>query len=78
MLTVSAGLAGLAAAHALATSGHRVRVFEASSGESNSVASGFRVTPNGCKVLEQWGVWDEFTERGCKVTSTEFIDRMSS
>lgn len=78
VLTACSGLAGLATAHALASSKHRVRVFDASSGTSNSAASGFRVTPNGCKVLEQWGVWEEFTVRACKVASTEFIDRMSS
>ncbi|EIM82669.1 FAD/NAD-P-binding domain-containing protein [Stereum hirsutum FP-91666 SS1] len=71
---VGGGLAGLATAHALASSKHRVRVFDASSGTSNSAASGFRVTPNGCKVLEQWGVWEEFTVRAFKVASTEFID----
>ncbi|EIM88749.1 FAD/NAD-P-binding domain-containing protein [Stereum hirsutum FP-91666 SS1] len=73
-LIVGGGLSGLATAHALASSGHHVRVFEASSYNTNSVASGFRVTSNGCKVLEQWGVWDEFTKLGCKVPSCEFVD----
>lgn len=69
------GVAGLAAAYALASVGHRVRVFESSSGAIASTASGFRMTPNGSKILEQWGIWDEFEKRGCKTRSCEFLDR---
>ena len=69
------GLAGLAAAYAFASVGHRVRVFESSSGGIASTASGFRMTPNGSKILEQWGIWDEFEKLGCKTRSCEFLDR---
>lgn len=69
------GLAGLATAHALASTGHHVRVFEKYT-EVNSVsATGVRITPNGSKILEQWGALDEFKKFGCKLPSCEFINR---
>lgn len=75
---MSSGLSGLAVAHALASSGHRVRVFEKSPMGNGSRAGGFRITPNGYKVLQQWGALAEFTMRGWKMPSTEYCDSESS
>lgn len=74
---ILSGLAGLATAHALALAGHRVRVFEATDGTVRFSASAFRVTPNGSKVLQQWGVWDDYTRRACTIPSTECLDSES-
>lgn len=69
------GLAGLAAAHALASAGHYVHLFEKSTQMDHFSTSGFRITPNGSKILQQWGIWDELKKLGCKLPSCEFIDR---
>lgn len=69
------GLAGLATAHALALSGHRVRVFEQPADSVLPYSSAFRLPPNGTKIMEQWGVLDELIECGTKLTGSKFIDR---
>lgn len=71
------GLAGMATAHALALSGHRVRVFEQSQDPTLPCSSAFRLPPNGTKIIERWGIWDELVKRGSKLTGCKFLDRES-
>lgn len=72
--TLLAGLAGLAAACALAVNGHRVRMFEKSPG-TPSVAGGIRLPPNAVRILEYLGMQDELSERSVLVTSVALRDR---
>ncbi|TFY73913.1 hypothetical protein EWM64_g10099 [Hericium alpestre] len=68
-IIVGGGIAGLASAYALASSGHRVRVLEKLPGLQQP-AGGVRVPPNLTKILLEWGLHDELVRRGSKVRPT--------
>ncbi|EIM83988.1 FAD/NAD-P-binding domain-containing protein [Stereum hirsutum FP-91666 SS1] len=72
-IIVGGGLAGLAVAHALCSTGHRVRVFEKSRGTSRW-AAGIRLPPNGMLVLLKWGVGEKVKAKSVKCTATDFVD----
>ncbi|KAF2151534.1 salicylate hydroxylase-like protein [Myriangium duriaei CBS 260.36] len=55
VLVIGAGLAGLAAAISCANSGHHVIVVE-SARELAEVGAGLQLTPNGTRILADWGI----------------------
>lgn len=55
VLIVGAGIAGLATAIALGKQGHEVEIFEKSA-FSSEIGAAFHFAPNGCRVLQAWGV----------------------
>ncbi|KAI9887836.1 MAG: hypothetical protein M1823_000358 [Watsoniomyces obsoletus] len=62
LVIIGAGLCGLGAAISTALGGHRVTVFEAASA-LHEVGAGLQITPNGTRVLRQWGVLDRLAPR---------------
>ncbi|KAI0298695.1 hypothetical protein B0F90DRAFT_1668981 [Multifurca ochricompacta] len=67
------GIAGLAAAYALAASGHRVRVLEQAWG-FQSRSGGIRLPPNATRILSHWGVDKELTQRASVTPSSLILD----
>lgn len=55
VIIVGCGLGGLAAAHCLARSGHKITILEASS-EIGEVGAGIQVSPNISRLLIRWGL----------------------
>jgi 2-polyprenyl-6-methoxyphenol hydroxylase-like FAD-dependent oxidoreductase len=68
-----AGLAGLAAAVALARHGWTVRVHEAGT-ELREIGAGLYVWENGLRVLEALGVLDDIAPRAHRVTDFDVVD----
>ncbi|PVH92152.1 FAD binding domain-containing protein [Periconia macrospinosa] len=68
IIVVGAGLSGLAAAISIAKSGHNVTVHEAAS-ELAEVGAGLQLTPNCTKILQRYGLSDEFWASGSEPTS---------
>ncbi|EME39558.1 FAD-binding monooxygenase-like protein [Dothistroma septosporum NZE10] len=60
-------MAGLSAAVACALAGHHVVVLE-SARELAEIGAGFQVTPNGCKVLQQYGILEELRRTAAEPT----------
>src|ERR1700676_1265246 len=63
IIIVGGGLAGLAAAHALATFGLKAEVYEAAS-ELGEIGAAVNVSPNATKALEATGVGDKIAAVG--------------
>ncbi|KAK5173242.1 uncharacterized protein LTR77_001923 [Saxophila tyrrhenica] len=59
IIIIGGGIAGLAAAIALARKGHKVTVFEANTSLSE-LGAGIQIQPNATRVLHHWGLQDEF------------------
>lgn len=55
VLIVGGGIAGFATAIALGRQGHEVEIFEKSS-FSSEIGAAFHFAPNGCRILQAWGV----------------------
>jgi 2-polyprenyl-6-methoxyphenol hydroxylase-like FAD-dependent oxidoreductase len=68
IVVIGGGLAGLAAAIALARRGFEVRVFEQSNG-IKEVGAGISVMPNAMKALRTLGLDNIVKERGCEAES---------
>ncbi|KAL7629144.1 hypothetical protein AAE478_000663 [Parahypoxylon ruwenzoriense] len=60
-------MSGLAAAIETALSGHHVTVFEAAEG-LHEIGAGVQVTPNSSRILQRWGLSDEFWESAAEPT----------
>ncbi|KAI0017129.1 hypothetical protein F4780DRAFT_620102 [Xylariomycetidae sp. FL0641] len=58
VIVVGAGLSGLAAAIAVALSGHTVTVFE-SAKQLQEFGAGLQITPNASRLLRKWGLSEE-------------------
>ena len=69
------GISGLACAYSLASSGHRVRVLEASPKGARKSYSGLRVPPNMSKILLEWGLGDELKAKTRPCRQAVFDDR---
>jgi 2-polyprenyl-6-methoxyphenol hydroxylase-like FAD-dependent oxidoreductase len=67
------GIAGLAAAYALAASGHRVRVLEQAQGLQFR-PGGLRLPPNATRILSYWGVEKEIAQKASAATSSSIMD----
>lgn len=67
------GIAGLAAAYALAASGHRVRVLEQARGLKRC-PGGVRLPPNATKILSYWGVGKEIAQKASTIPSSSILD----
>ncbi|KAL6154653.1 hypothetical protein ACJBU6_06283 [Exserohilum turcicum] len=65
VIVVGAGLGGLAAAISIAQSGHNVTVYEAAK-ELAEVGAGLQLTPNCTKILQRYGLSDEFWASGAE------------
>jgi salicylate hydroxylase len=63
VLVAGGGIAGLAAAYALARRGRRVRVLERAPGFTE-VGAGLQLGPNATRILRDWGLLDEIIARG--------------
>ncbi|KAI0266066.1 hypothetical protein BC834DRAFT_843152 [Gloeopeniophorella convolvens] len=72
-LIVGGGIAGLAAAYALAASGHRVRVLEREASVSNR-PGGVRLPPNLTRILTYWGLEEELAQKATITTSSSILD----
>ncbi|KAF8260820.1 hypothetical protein EI94DRAFT_1706007 [Lactarius quietus] len=72
-LIVGGGIAGLAAAYALAASGHRVRVLEQARGLKRR-PGGVRLPPNATRILSYWGVEKEIAQKASTIPSTSILD----
>ncbi|KAI0252477.1 hypothetical protein BJV78DRAFT_1153620 [Lactifluus subvellereus] len=72
-LIVGGGIAGLAAAYALAASGHRVRVLE-QAGSLQHRPGGIRLPPNATRILSYWGVEKELIQKASMATSCSILD----
>ncbi|KAJ9127730.1 hypothetical protein QFC24_000013 [Naganishia onofrii] len=68
VVVVGGGIAGLAAGIALRGEGREVTVLEAS-GMNKEIGAAISLQPNAVKILQQWGVEDEFRKRGGAVDS---------
>ncbi|KAK4615668.1 FAD-dependent monooxygenase OpS4 [Fulvia fulva] len=64
---VGAGMAGLSAAISCALAGHNVVVLEGAR-ELAEVGAGFQVTPNGCRVLQQYGLLEDLRRSAAEPT----------
>ncbi|KZT34228.1 FAD/NAD(P)-binding domain-containing protein [Sistotremastrum suecicum HHB10207 ss-3] len=58
IIIIGCGLGGLAAAHTLASSGHKVTILEAAE-KIGEVGAGIQVTPNVVRLLLRWGLGEE-------------------
>lgn len=67
------GIAGLAAAYALAASGHRVRVLEQAQGLKRC-PGGVRLPPNATRILSYWGVEKDIAQKASTIPSASFLD----
>lgn len=72
-LIVGGGIAGLAAAYALAASGHRVRVLEQARG-LKYCPGGVRLPPNATRILSYWGVEKDITQKASTIPSSSILD----
>ncbi|KAH9973872.1 hypothetical protein BGW80DRAFT_1496011 [Lactifluus volemus] len=72
-LIIGGGIAGLAAAYALAASGHRVRVLEQAQGLQFR-PGGLRLPPNATRILSYWGVEKEIAQKASTATSSSIMD----
>lgn len=63
VLIAGGGIGGLAAAYALATSGHSVRLLEQAS-TFGEVGAGLQLAPNATRVLREWGLLDQVIDIG--------------
>lgn len=72
-LIVGGGIAGLAAAYALAASGHRVRVLEQAWGLKRC-PGGIRLPPNATRILSYWGVEQEIAQKASTMPSASILD----
>ncbi|TFY79624.1 hypothetical protein EWM64_g4393 [Hericium alpestre] len=73
-IIVGGGISGLATAYALASSGHKVRVFEAGRGLDRR-AGGIRIPPNLTRILMEWGLAQQLQEKGSKYYGYMFYNR---
>ena len=71
VLIAGGGIGGMAAALALLKHGHDVEVFEQSS-QLREVGAGIQISPNGCRVLDVLGVFDELRAVSCDPERKEF------
>lgn len=62
VLIIGAGLCGLGAAISIALEGHRASVFE-SAPKLHEVGAGIQITPNGVRILREWGVTEELKSK---------------
>ncbi|KAH9003413.1 hypothetical protein EDB86DRAFT_2799111 [Lactarius hatsudake] len=72
-LVVGGGIAGLAAAYALAASGHRVRVLE-QAWSLKRCPGGVRLPPNATRILSYWGVEKEVSQKASTIPSSSILD----
>ena len=71
ILLAGGGIGGMAAALALLRSGIDVDLFEAAPALTE-VGAGIQLSPNGCRVLDELGVFDELKELSCDPDRKEF------
>ena len=62
VLIIGAGLCGLGAAISIALEGHRASVFE-SAPKLHEVGAGIQITPNGVRILREWGITKELESK---------------
>lgn len=67
VIVIGAGLSGLAAAISIRLSGNNVRVFE-SAKELQEIGAGLQLTPNCTRIVQQWGVSDNFWKAAAEPT----------
>jgi salicylate hydroxylase len=60
IIIVGAGISGLASAIALSRNGHKVTVFERRPNTNEQSGSGVQLQPSGVKILQKWGLLDQF------------------
>ncbi|KAL8792762.1 MAG: hypothetical protein Q9195_004649 [Heterodermia aff. obscurata] len=62
VLIIGAGLCGLGAAISIALNGNRASVFECVP-KLHEVGAGLQITPNGVRILREWGIANELTSK---------------
>ena len=62
VLIIGAGLCGLGAAISIGLKGNRVSVFE-SVPQLHEVGAGLQITPNGVRILREWGIANELKSK---------------
>lgn len=62
VLIIGAGLCGLGAAISITLAGHRASVFESAS-KVHEVGAGIQITPNGVRILRQWGIKEDLKSK---------------
>ena len=77
IVIVGAGLAGLATAIGFVRHGHRVTVLERKPKSAEESGSGILLGPNAMRVIEAWGLKDEF-ERVAHVNGVTNLRRFQT
>lgn len=71
VIVVGGGLAGLAAAHCIASAGQTVTVLEKED-SIREVGAGIQITPNVSRLLNRWGLQDDLEPHSCSVERLVF------